>query len=47
MNTKIKNVTICNGVEFIGSFDNVDIRGTDFTGSVGAKIDPQTIFGKN
>lgn len=32
--------TICNGVEFIGPFDYVRIKNTDFTGSKGAVIKP-------
>lgn len=39
--------TICNGVEFIGSFDDACIVATDFRGSRGAKIDPQTIRNQN
>ena len=35
--------TICMGVEFVGSFDDVCILATDFRGSRGAKIDPQTV----
>lgn len=29
------------------SFDNVDIRHLDFTGSKGVKINPQTVYNKN
>lgn len=36
---KIFRDVICNGIQFIGSFKNVDIRGADFTGSVGVVID--------
>ena len=35
--------TICWGVEFVGSFDDVCIVDTDFRGSRGAKIDPQKV----
>jgi len=35
--------TICAGAEFVGSFDDVCVVATDFRGSRGAKVDPQTI----
>jgi len=38
---------ICNKVEFIGPFDNVNVFKTNFEGSKGAKINPQTVFAKN
>jgi hypothetical protein len=39
--------TKCADVEFIGPFDDVCITEADFTGSKGAKINPQTIYEKN
>ena len=39
-------LTVCSGVEFIGSFDGADIIYANFTDSKGAKINPQTICGK-
>jgi len=38
---------ICTGVEFIGDFEDVNIIGTDFTGSKGAIINPQRIWSKS
>ena len=35
------------GVEFIGSFDGVDISRADFTGSIGAIINPPTVNNKS
>lgn len=34
---------ICKGVEFIGTFDDVNVKCTDFTDSKGAKIYPQRL----
>ena len=34
---------IFSGVEFIGPFDGAMIEESDFTGSKGAKINPQTV----
>ena len=41
-----KNLSECkfSGVEFIGSFDRVIIKGADFTGSKGALVDRQTVY---
>lgn len=38
--------TICNGVTFIGPFEDANINYTDFTGSTGAIINPQKIRNK-
>lgn len=37
----------CKGVTFIGSFDNVRITNTDFTGSKNARIDPCRVQDRN
>lgn len=37
---------ICSGVEFIDSFEGVNVRGVDFTGSKNVKINPQRIWHK-
>ena len=37
----------CKGVTFIGSFDNVRITNTDFTGSKNARIDPCKVQDRN
>ena len=39
--------TICNGVKFIGPFEDANINYTDFTGSTGAIINPQKIWNKS
>jgi uncharacterized protein YjbI with pentapeptide repeats len=38
---------VLNGIEFIGGFNYVNIKGANFTGSKGAIIEPQTIVGMN
>ena len=38
---------MCDGVTFIGEFDDASIEGCSFKGSSGAVIDPQTIKNNN